>query len=498
MRAGVLDTRRETREREPVRKRLRSWIARSVWAALALLGILTAAVSILAPTAAAQLLPDSASVLHSDRPAGTTDTYVAVRRPWLAAGEVVAANAVVWVYDRYIRENGTNPGFRIGFNSFEENIKNGFEWDDNNFSTNQFAHPFHGSLYFNAARSNGMNYWESIPFAWAGSFMWEYFGEVHHPSMNDWIATSMGGNTLGEALHRFSVMLTDNTASGSGRTWGEVGGTLINPVRGFTRLVTGDFNRVHPNPPDRFPRASAISYRAGLRTVGQDHLWSADTTRVFMELAASMGDPFAGDREKPFDSFDFGLQLNFGDKATLGRAQASGLLFASPVMGTEDSRHLIGASQQFDYFNNNAFELGGQSLAASFFSQMKASENFAVRTQLHVNAVVMAGVSSDYESISGREYDFGPGLGFRFGGTFYYNRHPFLTLTHSQFWIHSINGNSAEHVVSGSRARVDVPLTRGFSIGADYVLYLADRNYRDFPDVHERVPELRTGISFNL
>jgi hypothetical protein len=442
------------------------------------------------------VLPDSGMAIGRS-PQGV-ETYVAVRRPWVAAGEVVAANLVVWVYDRYIREGGTNPGFRIGWNSFEENIKNGFEWDDNSFSTNQYAHPYHGSLYFNAARSNGMSYWESIPYSWAGSFMWEYFGEVHHPSMNDWIATSMGGNTLGETLFRFSTMVTDNTATGSKRTWGEVGGTLISPVRGFTRLITGDINRVHANPSNRFPRSSHVSYRAGLRTVGQHNLWTADTSRVFMDLAASMGDPFQGDSKKPFDSFDFGLQLNFNDKSTFGRMQATGLLFASPILGTGNSKHLIAITQHYDYFNNNAFELGGQSLAASFLSQMRATSHFALRTQLHLNAVVMGATKSDYASISGRAYDFGPGLGFKFGGTFYYNNHPFLLLSQSQFWIHSVNGTAAEHVISGTRARVDIPLTHGVSLGADYVLYLADRNYRDFPDVHQRVPELRTGISFNL
>src|SRR6185436_8145129 len=145
------------------------------------------------------VLPDSAAAVQiEERPARPdSEGYVAARRPLLAASEVVAVNALVWSYDRYIRENGTNPGFRIGFNSFEENIKNGFEFDDNNFSTNMYAHPSHGDLYFNAARSNGMSYWGSVPYTWAGSFMWEYFGEVHHAALNDWILTSMGGMTLG-------------------------------------------------------------------------------------------------------------------------------------------------------------------------------------------------------------------------------------------------------------------------------------------------------------
>jgi hypothetical protein len=443
------------------------------------------------------VLPDSATAVRIEsRP--DTEGYVAAKRPLLAASEVVTVNALVWSYDRYIRENGTNPGFRIGFNSFEENIKNGFEFDDNDFPTNMYAHPYHGDLYFNAARSNGMSFWGSVPYTWGGSFMWEFFGEVHHPAINDWILTSMGGMALGEVFFRFSQMVTDNTATGSRRTWGELGGTLINPVRGFTRLVTGEWSQVQPNPPDRFPHSSHVSYRVGIRTSGHGHLWEADTSRVFMEIAANIGDPFLGDHKKPFDTFDFGFQLNFNDKQTIGRMQTIGLLAAAPAMETDHSKHMIGFTQHFDYFNNSDFELGGQSLATSVYSQFRAGENFAVRTQLHLNAIVMAGTKNDYPSFTGRSYDFGPGLGFKFGGTFYYHHHPFLILSHSRFWIHSINGSIADHLISATRARLDVPLTQGVSVGADYWLYTADRLYRDYPDVYERVPELRTGVSFNL
>jgi hypothetical protein len=67
-----------------------------------------------------------------------------------------------------------------------------------------FAHPFHGSLYFSAARTNGFNYWASVPFAIAGSFLWECCGETHPPSINDWIATSIGGAAIGETTYRLS------------------------------------------------------------------------------------------------------------------------------------------------------------------------------------------------------------------------------------------------------------------------------------------------------
>jgi len=98
---------------------------------------------------------------------------------WRASGEIFATNLLVWAYDRYIRESGTNPGFRIGFNSWAENLTNGFEWDDNSFSTNQFAHPYHGSRTSTRARQR-LRLLGVDALHFAGSFMWEYFGEVHH------------------------------------------------------------------------------------------------------------------------------------------------------------------------------------------------------------------------------------------------------------------------------------------------------------------------------
>ena len=65
-----------------------------------------------------------------------------------------------------------------------------FCMDNDQFSTNLFAHPYHGNLYFNAARSNGLTFWESAPYAFAGSLMWEIAAEVEPPAINDLMATT--------------------------------------------------------------------------------------------------------------------------------------------------------------------------------------------------------------------------------------------------------------------------------------------------------------------
>jgi hypothetical protein len=233
---------------------------------------------LLAPRAQAQTaLPD------------TLDTRT---HPVRTLGTITLVNGLVWSYDRYIRPGG-GSGFRIGWNSWNESFENGFDWDPNNFSTNQFAHPYHGGLYFNAARSNGYDYWGSMGFAFVGSFQWEFLGETHHPSINDWVNTSVGGTALGEITHRFATRVRNNTATGSSRFWSEFGGFVIDPVGGFTRLVDGDAFKQMPNPPDREEGARVrVVGTFCTRTTYECEIPHADTTAFCAQLRFDWGDPF--------------------------------------------------------------------------------------------------------------------------------------------------------------------------------------------------------------
>ncbi len=46
--------------------------------------------------------------------------------------------------------------------------------------------------------------------------------------------------------------------------------------------------------------------------------------------------------------------------------------------------------------------------------------------------------------------------------------------------------------------RVDLPLRYNLGLGLEYRLITSDREYRDYPDVHERVPELRLTTTWML
>src|SRR5690606_40365982 len=78
----------------------------------------------------------------------------------------------------------------ISFQNFIDHQRlSAWDWDDNQFTTNQIDHPFHGSLYFNAFRSNGYNFYQSSLATIAGSYIWETAGETQHPSINDLVNT---------------------------------------------------------------------------------------------------------------------------------------------------------------------------------------------------------------------------------------------------------------------------------------------------------------------
>src|SRR6187402_2980221 len=114
--------------------------------------------------------------------------------------DVAAINLTLWAipYSLGVPFAQVNPTY------WKSNLQTGFQWDDNEFEVNQFAHPYQGGMYFTAARIHGLTFWESVPYTLFGSLTWEYFLETEQPSTNDWLSTTWGGFLFGESLYRLS------------------------------------------------------------------------------------------------------------------------------------------------------------------------------------------------------------------------------------------------------------------------------------------------------
>lgn len=72
-------------------------------------------------------------------------TLLQPRRPWKAALETFGLNMLVWSFDRYIVKE---DWAYINGHTIKSNFKKGPVWDTDQFTTNLFSHPYHGSLYF--------------------------------------------------------------------------------------------------------------------------------------------------------------------------------------------------------------------------------------------------------------------------------------------------------------------------------------------------------------
>lgn len=77
--------------------------------------------------------------------------------------------------------------------------------DNDQFSVNQFLHPYGGSIYYGLARSAGLNFWKSFLYSSAGSYLWEMGGETTDPSINDMISTPIGGSFMGKHFSEWPV-----------------------------------------------------------------------------------------------------------------------------------------------------------------------------------------------------------------------------------------------------------------------------------------------------
>jgi len=93
---------------------------------------------------------------------------------------------------------------------------------------NFIGHPFQGSFYYNAVRSQGANIWQSSLFCLGQTVLWEYGWEagMEQPSIQDLITTPLAGVFIGELSHVATIKMSKN-----GFKWYEIALVcIINPA----------------------------------------------------------------------------------------------------------------------------------------------------------------------------------------------------------------------------------------------------------------------------
>lgn len=445
------------------------------------------------PLAPVRLGPDSTDVCRGP---------CMPRRPWTAIGETFLINAFVLGINKLSRPE--DEGFHIGLQSWKRNLQLGWEWDENTFSTNVFAHPYHGSMYFNAGRANGLSYWESVPLAFLGSWEWEYLGETHRPSLNDFFFTSLGGIALGEMTHRAASVVRDNGARGRDRTWSEIWGTLIDPLGSFNRLIHGEMNDVGPNPQEHFPTALGLLGQAGVRVVGDSlgDLNNAAAAPTFL-VDLTYGDPFAAPFQGPWDAFRFKAQVSPGKSVAGGwinLVRAYGRLYSRELAAPDaPNRHQFTVWQRHEYVNNPAYVFGGETAGFGILSRWGSPGDWSVVTSAALEGIIMGAVGGDtVSSGGGRLYDFGPGIGFSLSASVHRRGMRVLDAGYRSDYVHSVSGFDADHYVHFVGVEGIAPIRRGLGLGGTANFYARNSRYSWRAPEDRTFPEFRVFLSWTL
>ena len=469
------------------------------------------------PYLTSEMSPDSAAG-QADGPADEVRTYRvdewgARHSPFMAGFEVVTINLVTWGINHWLRDADFT---RVYPKTWWENISGGFEYDGNLFSTNVMDHPFHGSLYHNAGRSNGLRFWSTVPYTIGGSLMWECCGETHPMAMNDVINTSLGGIALGEATYRLSSAVLDNESGGFARFGRETAAFVLNPIRGFNRVTSGRAFETMPNPADpdeRTPGYFSMRMDGGYRGVGTGSAGSlqAPSDGAFAALHIGYGDAFGGRRGGAFDVFELDMQLNFADRNLLGGLAIRGNLLTRTLKQGDGAEHAWAVVQGYEYDNTNAYQYGSQTVSARLESRWPMGSSSEIRTRFQGGVTILGTLDSEFDfdgrvpfEGSLRNFEYGPGLDGRLEIEARAGRAR-LGASWRSTWLGTVNdtpvnGGDAVHWLHWGKARGLVPIGTRLAVGTDVSLFVRDSGYRIEGVIPARltVPEIRIYGSWSL
>lgn len=461
------------------------------------------------------------------RPADSLDIqHYKTKNWWSATGQVVGLNLGVWAFDRYV----TKADFAyISMNSIKDNFSHGFVWDNDQMGTNLFLHPYHGSLYFNAARSNGFTYLESSLFAIGGSLTWEMFLENEYPSINDVIATPIGGTVLGEVFYRTSDMIIDDRKSGGERIGREVAAFLVAPTRGLSRIISGDAWKTRRTSGRQFgiPNVS-VEVSMGARGLELRDEILDEGVGFVTDISVEYGERFETDGLKPYDYFAFRSSFNIQKgQPVLGQINVLGRIWGMDIVDSKKDYLNFGVYQHFDYYDSDTissvsnripYKFGTPaSFGIGFMHKSKRFSNWNLNSYVHLNAVILGASLSDHYLVDKRNYNLGSGFSTQFGLSISYKDKVGLSWWHEGFRMYTwkgypegydlrtadekeidFQGDESSATLNKATLRLDVKLKNKMYLTSSFSAYRRSTRYKFFEDVYSWSSEGKIMLTYKF
>jgi hypothetical protein len=404
----------------------------------------------------------------------------------IPAIEVPAFNAGLNGFDRLVYPDATQGGKKVyssDFSTFWDHaIHEDWKFDQDAFNTNQFSHPYAGTIYYGFARSAGLNYWESFIYTFAGSWLWETAGETTPPSINDQVASGIAGTFFGEPLFRMASLVLEGGGERPG-FWRELGAAALSPPMGFNRYVFGE--RFKPVFPSHDP---AIFWRLRLGATVNSHGTSTITPSVInCDFSMTYGIPgkpgYTYDR--PFDYFEFELTALAHAKNPVEKLMTRGLLLGEKYQMGDAYRGVWGLYGSYDFISPHVFRVS--STAASLGSTAQYWLAPGVALQGSAMGGIGYGAAGVISGPGERNYHYGvsfqelASLKVSLGET------AMLDATEREYYISGLGGSNPDgrELIGRWNAGLTVRVYGRHAIGIQYLFTSRDAKYSGRPSTYQ-------------
>jgi hypothetical protein len=410
----------------------------------------------------------------------------------------------LWLLNRFDRTVYGTDIYGTNWNTgWHHAIHGPWTLDNDPFGMNFIMHPYMGSLNYGFARSAGLNFWESFGYAFAASYVWETFGEIGPPSINDQIMTSYGGSIMGEALFRMaSYALEGHSSPGY---WRELGAAGLSPSTGLNRLAFGNrFKAVWvSNEPATFTRlrlGASLTEHQTDQGIGK----TVDRPEATGDFSMAYGLPGKPgySYERPFDYFHFdftAVTLSGGN--AFENITTRGLLYGTKYSAGDAYRGIWGLYGSYDYISPTIFRVSSTALSVGTTAQWWLSHSVALQgSALSGVGFGAAGTINPVgdPATGERDYHYGVVPQALLALRLIFGQAAMLDLTGREYYVSgtgSDNSHGSEHIFRGN-ASFTVRLYGRHGIGVQYVESHRDAFYANLPDRHQTVGTVSIAYNF--
>jgi hypothetical protein len=259
-----------------------------------------------------------------------------------------------------------------------------WEYDQDTFGTAQLGHPLQGAMMYGFARSSGLNFWESLAYSNAGSYVWMITGETDNPRINGQVTTGNAGAIFGEELYRMGSLVLERGSEHGEKpaAWRSWCAALISPPTGLNRVLFGDRYRwMESRDPATFTRLSvgqSASARIADDVPGQHESVPA---RAYADFSMDYGLPGKDGYRyiRPLDYFSFEITGVADKHDALADIMTRGLLVGEKYEAGDDYRGIWGIYGSYDYESLDVFRVSNTAVSIGSTAQWWLAKKVALQ-----------------------------------------------------------------------------------------------------------------------